>query len=393
MMVFLSTLTFAGATILDFDLSPAGSGVGVGLSPANEVPAVLNSTGSGNIISGGITYDTETRMLSFAMGYGSAPGFTNLTGAATGVHIHGPAAAGVNAPILFDLGNVHFPAANPALGGVLYGSVVYPQAQVANLLAGRNYVNIHTALNGSGEIRGQLIRVNSAPEVAGPPDANIECGTATYSATISDYDGDAIEAVWLVNGVAVETDYIASTGTPSSTVVTYVGILHDGFNLLTLRATDSAGNITLYDSYITVHDTVAPVIVSTSVNPQTIWPPNHKMIPVRVDAQVTDACGWADWRIVSVTSNQPVNGKGDGNTSPDWIISDDHSLQLRAERTGKSKVGRIYTISIQAFDETGNRSGLKTVTVNVPQSMGKSVKGTAAQSKTKAEEKAKGRGK
>ena len=89
-LVFLSSLAIAGATVIEFDLSPAGDG----LSPANEVPAVVGITGSGNEISAGISFDTTTSILTYAIGYGSAAGFTDLTGPATDMHIHGPAAVG-----------------------------------------------------------------------------------------------------------------------------------------------------------------------------------------------------------------------------------------------------------------------------------------------------------
>lgn len=372
LLAFASTLAFSGATILEFDLSPAGSDNAVGLRPANEVPAVLTSTGSGNSISGGFTFDTANSTLTFAVGYGTAAGFTNLSGAATGIHIHGPAAAGVSAPVLFDLASRHFPAATPSQGGIAYGSIILTQPQTTNLLAGLNYLNIHTAANSNGEIRGQIVRVNSAPEITGLMDATVECGSpVTYSATVSDYDGDAIQAVWSVNGKPVETDSIPASATPSTVEINYTAALPEGANMVTLTATDSAGNETIMDAFVTVEDTVAPVITSASTSVNRLSPPNHKLVPVRVTASVTDACGPTTWEIVYVRSNQPVNGKGDGNTSPDWKIVDDHNVLLRAERSGNDKGGRIYTIGIRATDDAGNQSAVKTVTVTVPHNQGK----------------------
>jgi len=102
-LALLSTAGLAQAVILEFDLSPAGTSAGVGFRPANNIPAVTNaSTGSGNEISNGISYHTDTNTLSIALGYGLAAGFTNLNGVATGIHIHGPAAATVSGPQLFD---------------------------------------------------------------------------------------------------------------------------------------------------------------------------------------------------------------------------------------------------------------------------------------------------
>ena len=73
----------AQAEIIQFNLSPAGTDAAVGLSPLNEVPAATNSTGSGNEISAGISFDTDTSILTLALGYGSAAGFTNLTAPAS----------------------------------------------------------------------------------------------------------------------------------------------------------------------------------------------------------------------------------------------------------------------------------------------------------------------
>ena len=94
------------------------------------------------------------------------------------------------------------------------------------------------------------------------------------------------------------------------------------------------------------------------------------MVTVTINtAKVTDNCGPAKWHIIKVQSNEPVNGKGDGNTSPDWIILSDHTVSLRAERSGTGS-GRIYTITVQAYDASGNLSTPKTVTVTVPKSQG-----------------------
>lgn len=367
LLALLPTMTFAGAAIIEFDLSPSVIAATDGLRPANEVPAVVTSTGSGNWISSGITFDTTTSTLSFAMGYGSAAGFTDLTGAATVLHIHGPAAAGANTGVLFDLAPVHFPAAVPAKGGIIYGSIIYNPAQAAQLLAGLNYVNIHTAANTGGELRGQLIRVNSAPEVVCPAAATVECGVSvTYNANVSDIDGDAVQVVWTLNGVAVETDDFAAAAPTTNGVASYTATLPGGINTLGLTATDSSGNVTTCSSTITVVDTIAPVIVSASVKPKVLWPPNHKMVDVKLSAVVTDACGPTTWKIISVTSNQAVGGKGSGNTSPDWRITSNHTVSLRAERSGKGKAGRVYTIIVEATDGAGNKSARSTVTVTVP---------------------------
>jgi len=88
------------------------------------------------------------------------------------------------------------------------------------------------------------------------------------------------------------------------------------------------------------------------------------MVAVRVQAQVTDTCGPATWKIIAVGSNEAADAKGSGHTSVDWKITGDHSLQLRAERSGNGN-GRVYTVTIQTIDLSGNTSRA-TVTVTVP---------------------------
>jgi len=74
-----------------------------------------------------------------------------------------------------------------------------------------------------------------------------------------------------------------------------------------------------------------------------LWPPNHKMVEVKLKVF---ACDGAVCRIVGVKSNEPINGLGDGDTAPDWIIAaDGQSVQLRAERSGLG-TGRVYTICV-----------------------------------------------
>lgn len=93
------------------------------------------------------------------------------------------------------------------------------------------------------------------------------------------------------------------------------------------------------------------------------------MVRVNLEAQVAERCSSASWAIVDVQSNEPVNGHGDGHTAPDWSITGDHTVKLRAERSGRGE-GRVYSITIQAVDAAGNLSGPMIVRVEVPRSMG-----------------------
>jgi hypothetical protein len=81
-----------------------------------------------------------------------------------------------------------------------------------------------------------------------------------------------------------------------------------------------------------------------------------------VNYTATDNCGVIC--TLSVASNEPINGLGDGDQTPDWVVVDAHHLLLRAERSGKGS-GRVYTITVTCIDGSGN-TVVKTVTVQVP---------------------------
>ena len=119
-------------------------------------------------------------------------------------------------------------------------------------------------------------------------------------------------------------------------------------------------------------DVTAPVIASMSASPNVLWPPNHKFVPVSIATSVSDACDPAPHcAISSVSSNEPVNGLGDGDTSPDWIVTGASTLLVRAERSGTG-TGRVYTVGTTCTDAAGNpATGSTTVTVPHDQGKGK----------------------
>ena len=76
--------------------------------------------------------------------------YQNLSGPATAAHFHGPATPGMNAGVAVNIGG-----ATP--GNPMQGSAHLNTTQIADLVAGRWYVNVHTAANPGGEIRGQVV--------------------------------------------------------------------------------------------------------------------------------------------------------------------------------------------------------------------------------------------
>ena len=110
------------------------------LNSASEVPP-NNSAGKGTA---DIDYDPATKKLSWKLTY------SGLSGNATAAHFHGPAEPGKNAGVAVAIPGA---ALSPA-----EGTATLTDAQAADLLAGKFYVNIHTAANPGGEIRGQVTK-------------------------------------------------------------------------------------------------------------------------------------------------------------------------------------------------------------------------------------------
>ena len=136
---------------------------------------------------------------------------------------------------------------------------------------------------------------------------------------------------------------------------------------MTYTAIDFSGNKTIATQDVVVEDTVSPTI-HVSVSPDNLWPPNHKMKKITANVTTSDTCDADPTTVLtSAVSNEPDNGKADGNTNNDIqgadIGTDDRKLKLRAERLGRGD-GRIYTITYDATDASGNSvTGSDTVTV------------------------------
>lgn len=134
---------------------------------------------------------------------------------------------------------------------------------------------------------------------------------------------------------------------------------------VTLSVSDIKGASASCPAKVMVIDKTPPVISALSATPNVLWPPNHKMIPVSLSVAASDNCDSAPrCQIITVNSNEPINGLGDGDTAPDWEITGNLAVNLRAERSGNGS-GRIYTITVECSDVSGN-SMAKDVTVSIP---------------------------
>jgi hypothetical protein len=110
------------------------------LASSAEVPP-NDSAATGSVTA---TYDTASKKLTWQGTY------SGLSGPATAGHFHGPADPGKNASVAIPIAD----AKNPSF----QGSADLTDAQAADLMAGKWYVNIHSDAHKGGEIRGQLTK-------------------------------------------------------------------------------------------------------------------------------------------------------------------------------------------------------------------------------------------
>jgi hypothetical protein len=135
----VAAIAFAGAFALATSSMAAIVNLKADLKASNEVPP-NDSKGSGSVTA---TYDDASKTLSWK---GNISG---LSGPATAAHFH-TGEAGKN-------GGVTIPIAG-ADKSSFEGTATLTEAQAADLMAGKLYVNIHTAANKGGEIRGQMMK-------------------------------------------------------------------------------------------------------------------------------------------------------------------------------------------------------------------------------------------
>lgn len=218
---------------------------------------------------------------------------------------------------------------------------------------------------------------NSAPHAAPGGAGTFEINTPVYLiGDVSDYDGDKLYYEWS------EGTNIFCSGNIQATAGGEPVILPDciksnlslGTHTISLQVTDGINLPDRKDITVIIKDSSAPTI-SPVASSYIMWPPNHIMVNIAIDAYASDNSGHVTLT-ASVASNEPVDGLGDGDTGPnDWttpVINQATGridLQLRRERSGKG-TGRIYTITITAADLSGNTSTAN-VNISVPHDMAK----------------------
>ncbi|MBT2630676.1 hypothetical protein J7E76_16430 [Bacillus sp. ISL-101] len=181
----------------------------------------------------------------------------------------------------------------------------------------------------------------------------------TVDLTATDNDGGS--------GVA-STYYELDNGSTQSGNA--IKISDEGVHTLTYWSVDNAGNTEQFNTKTIKLDKTAPVL-NISLDKTTIWPPNHKMVPITATINASDGTSEINSVVLtSITSNETLQSDDIQNSNYNKPISGStDSFELRADRLGRGN-GRIYTVTYTAMDNTGNVT-TKTATVTVPHDQSK----------------------
>jgi hypothetical protein len=191
---------------------------------------------------------------------------------------------------------------------------------------------------------------------------------AVVQALVHDIDGSPLTVLWLVNRRPVATNSLPPFVTTNAILLTLTNTFRPGTNEVLVWVSEGGTNTVMCSSTVIARDSTPPAMIGLTATPRVLWPPNHRMVPIRIDVRATDACGPVTWRVTSIQSSEAVDARGSGHTSPDWIIGGPHRAAVRAERAGPGP-GRIYTIGVDVADPAGNSTN-STVRVYVPHDQG-----------------------
>lgn len=412
-LVFLGINFFSNATVYPINLTYSG---------ANEVPP-NTSVATGTLVG---TYDDATNTISYTIT------FSGLESNSVAAHFHAPAPPGINAAVTlahagFPLGvtagvYVKVDVFTDLQESQLLAGLMYSNIHTVNRPGGELRTQIFlgapftapvitcpadTTLSNGLDSCAKSVAFNPATATGTPtPTISYRINSTVITSPHVFPVGATIVTAYAVSGGGFDSctftvtvnDTLAPTVTCPANIIqdndsgfcgaivnytptvldncpgaTAVGVPASGTffpvgtTTVDVTATDASGNTDTCSFTVTVNDVEDPVVSNMSATPNSLWPPNHKLKDITVNYTSTDNCAVISCEL-TVTSDEAVNGWGDGNTSPDWVIVDDHHVKLRAERSGKGD-GRVYTITATCIDAAGN-TGSNSTTVTVAHNQG-----------------------
>jgi hypothetical protein len=154
--------------------------------------------------------------------------------------------------------------------------------------------------------------------------------------------------------------------TPPYSITWDSSTVPDGSHDLAVAVLDATGAVVVSDRVrveVRNRSDSTPPTLRVGAAPSSLWPPNHKLVPVSVSLTVSDDTDpHPTVKLVSITCDDDCNPAQD--VAGATFNTDDRGFEVRSERTGTGS-GRTYTITYSAEDASGNRA-TATTTVTVP---------------------------
>jgi hypothetical protein len=208
------------------------------------------------------------------------------------------------------------------------------------------------------DLHGHIL--NMPPQARAGADQVVECTAPDTPITLdgtasTDPEQNIVLWQWYqedFNGPLVGSD-------PTVTLTQPVGVTRS----YVLRTIDAFMQAATDATTVRVEDTTPPTFIPTAA-PDTLTP-SGSLVPVAVTLnRLEEKCGRdKHCQITKVTSSEPEVGPTD-STAPDWEITGDLKVKLRAEKAQPSNA-RVYTLTVTCTDNVGNRND-QTVAVVVP---------------------------
>jgi hypothetical protein len=211
--------------------------------------------------------------------------------------------------------------------------------------------------------------VNRPPTVSVPaiPDRLVNT-LLTFTATAADLDGDTLT---FSQGAPWPTGFALTQLSSTTARVTGTSAVGGTLNL-PIVVTDANGAQATATATATFFTNRPPVCLSAVPSVSILWPPNHKLVPVKIKRVTDPDRKRVVIKVTGIRQDEPTNAEGDGDTAIDGKGVGTNTAWVRAERSGTKRVpgnGRVYHIYFTATDALG-ASCSGEVTVGVPHDRG-----------------------
>lgn len=342
----------ANFSITDAALATDGVRIDTGPRSGNETPLVIRTCGG--VV---IQFSPNTSGLITTCPASPSPELPRLAAAATGELS--------TLEIMEGMGDLTYTADNGAVASVEVpgGNAVSVDLTREEIIAPSTNANTLTVVIGGTRQElppGGTTSLNHPPVGSAGGPYSAECRGANTSVLLSgagssDPDaGDVLSYSWSSDCPGATFDN-ATGQKPTLTLNASCGC-NISCNVQ-VTVSDGHGGTSSASSTVTISDSKVPTL-SLDITPDVLWPANHKLSPISVAAKSLDGCDANPLiRLVSVTSSEPDQGLGDGDTGGDVADTSlgvaDYELRLRAER-GATGAGRLYVLCYSVTDASGN---------------------------------------